>query len=245
MEIECGTLGCPPYSQDREISCAVCSLPRNVRGSIYTRWGRRGCPTHSQLIYQGQAAGSHHSSTGSGANPLCLYSTPSYGDHDGKNQNGGRLYGLQYSTRSDGLPTLYGVHGGRVPCAVCYAPDVSVTAVVPAQTMCPPLWLPLYSGFLFAAHFSSKKLNWICVDDKPETFPGSTSSQSYIYPTELECGSINCERREGGYVQDKEASCTTCAPNNPRKSAVYTIWGRESCPSNSRTRQVSFPIISY
>ena len=240
MEAECGTLPCPPYVQDRELTCVVCSLPRNRSGSVYVRWGRKQCPRHAEMIYTGRVAGPAYSSSGSGANLLCLTMNPRFGDHDDKDHSGARIYGVNYATSGYGLPTLTQLHGRAVPCTVCYLNHKSSPVMVPASYMCPQHWRVEYVGYLFAAHYTHKKINWICIDQQAESLSGSTSSQSRIYPTEVECGSISCSRSPTGYVQDKEIACVVCRPDNDRATAVYTQWGRNQCSSSTpTTRQVT------
>ena len=47
-------------------------------GVVYTRWGRKSCPTGAQLLYEGIAGGSEHSESGGGANYVCLPKIPQY-----------------------------------------------------------------------------------------------------------------------------------------------------------------------
>ena len=242
MEIECGTLPCPPYRQDRELTCAVCSLPQNRFGSVYVRWGRKQCPNQAEMIYTGQMAGPSHSSSGSGANPLCLVANPVFGDHNDKDQNGARIYGIQYATSGYGLPLFSSLNSKSVPCTVCFLNHKSSPIMIPASHTCPDYWALEYAGYLFAAHYSHKKTNWICIDQHAESLSSSTSSQSYLYPTEVECGSISCSRTYGGYIQDKEMTCAVCRPNNDRFSTVYTHWGKNQCKSS--TRQVYNTVVN-
>lgn len=230
---------CPPYLQDRELACVVCSLPRNRSGSVYVRWGRKQCPSHAEMIYTGRVAGPSYSSTGSGANPLCLVTNPMFGDHNDKDHNGARIYGAQYATSGYGLPSLNYLSGRAIPCTLCYLNHKSSPVMIPASLVCPHHWTLEYSGYLFAAHYSHKKTNWICIDQQAESLSGSTSSQLYMYPTEVECGSISCSHSPTGYIQDNEMACAVCRPNNDRSTAVYTRWGRNQCSSSTlTTRQV-------
>ena len=47
-------------------------------GVVYTRWGRKSCPTGAQLLYEGIAGGGHYTHSGGGANYVCLPKVPQY-----------------------------------------------------------------------------------------------------------------------------------------------------------------------
>ena len=47
-------------------------------GVVYTRWGRKSCPTGTQLLYEGITGGSHYGHSGGGANYVCLPKVPQY-----------------------------------------------------------------------------------------------------------------------------------------------------------------------
>uniref|UniRef100_A0A1X7SUL1 Uncharacterized protein n=1 Tax=Amphimedon queenslandica TaxID=400682 RepID=A0A1X7SUL1_AMPQE len=47
-------------------------------GVVYTRWGRKSCPTGAELLYEGITGGSHYTHTGGGANYVCLPKVPQY-----------------------------------------------------------------------------------------------------------------------------------------------------------------------
>ena len=47
-------------------------------GATYIRWGKSSCPTSSEEVYSGIAAGSHYSHSGGGTNYLCMPKVPEY-----------------------------------------------------------------------------------------------------------------------------------------------------------------------
>ena len=47
-------------------------------GVVYTRWGRKSCPTEAELLYEGITGGEGYGHTGGGANCVCLPKVPQY-----------------------------------------------------------------------------------------------------------------------------------------------------------------------
>ena len=245
-EYFCGNLPCPlTYVQYREATCVVCS-PENKTGGSYVQWGRTMCTSNDtygdvETVYSGQSAGAHYGESGSGANPLCLVQGKQirYGDYNDQSNSGSRLYGAQYETSGYGIASsaMLSVHQHLIPCSVCFTPDRDSHVLISGQDGCPGDangdWRLEYAGFLFAAYYGSYKSNWVCVDREPESLGFPRSSQARWYPTEIECGSIQCQRRTGGYFQDRELTCAVCSPRTKRQGAVFTRWGRRSCPTNS------------
>ena len=235
-ETECGNIPCPPYRQEREVVCSVCSSPvANLTGSVYTRWGRTSCPSGAQLLYQGYAARGHLSHSGSGANNLCLIDQPTFRSYSDSDQNGALLYGIAYES-SGVSPDFNNVYHRTAPCAVCYSPS-DATLLYPARSDCPADWKIEYTGYLMAEYYSSYKGNWVCVDEKPESRSGQAHTAARWYMTEIECGSIWCRGQEGRYIQDRELTCSVCIPDYPNTtyggdSNTYVRWGRDHCPSS-------------
>lgn len=236
VEGRCGNLPCPPFVQDRELSCVVCSLPDNVTGSSYIHWGRRDCPRDSEVVYSGRSVGSAVGTTGGGANPLCVMHTPLYGQHSDIQNTGSSVVGAIYGTSGYGIRQLNRVHGKQIPCAVCLATNRSVTFNYPGRTDCPPNFELAYGGYLFAAHYSHQKSNWICIDQEAEGLSGtSSSSQAMWYPTEIHCSGMRCGSDEGSYVADRELACAVCVSDSTRISSSYVEWGRKSCSQSALT----------
>lgn len=242
-EGECGSLRCPPYVGDREITCAVCSRPSEWHGgTAYTRWGSKQCPNGCIALYSGQAAGSHYSHTGSGANPLCLTLSPLYADHNDGDQSSAKIYGARFVVSGSIVPAYSSVNGYAMPCTVCYRPQRQSNVLVVGQDRCPNSWSLEYSGYILAAYYSHQKSNWICSDALPESLAYYSSSQADWYSTEVECGSLQCKTERRGYFQNREVTCSVCSPSNDRQSSVYVRWGRNTCPSSATTVVV---ILSY
>ena len=233
-EGECGSLQCPPYVNDREITCAVCSRPDEwYGGTVYTRWGFKQCPDGCTALYSGQAAGSHQSYSGSGANPLCLTLTPVYADHNDGDQSSAKIYGARFLVSGSILPTYSSVYSSTIPCTVCYRPQRQSNVIVVGQDRCPASWSLEYSGYLLGAHYSHQKSNWICSDATPGYLFYSSSSHADWYSTEVECGSLHCKTERKGYFQNREVTCSVCSPSNDRQSSVYVRWGRSTCPESA------------
>ena len=182
-------------------------------GVVYTRWGRTTCPSTSgtQLLYAGRAAGSWFSQSGGGANYLCLpgqpqYSTYTAGSHDGR----AYLYGAEYQTAgsADNGP-FSSVHNHNVPCAVCYTPTRGTVVMIPARLTCPSSWTREYHGYLMANRHSYHRTLYECVDQSPQSVPGSLSDTNgaLFYHTEVRCHhGVPCPP----YNAQKEVTCVVC-----------------------------------
>ena len=240
-EIECGGLPCPPYTADRELSCVVCSPPSNISGSFYIRWGRTSCPNDTELVYSGHAAASKHDEAGNGANNLCLHGNPSYLEHYDANHDSARIYGIHYYTSGYGVTSLWPLHTFNAPCAVCLIPRKDANIMVPGSNLCPMNWNVEYKGYLMSNVHNSKKLNFVCVDEQPESLGVSSSSQGRWYPTQTMCGRISCQAGEtGSYYNYWELACAVCSPDISRRSSVFTHWGSNSCPNETTTVYTGF-----
>ena len=140
------------------------------------------------------------------------------------------------------------VTGKRIPCSVCMISNKGSHMMVPGENFCPPDWKLEYWGYLMASHYTHHKSNWVCVDSQPEALEVSTSgsNQVYWYPTEIECGAIPCSRtKPNAYVQDREVTCSVCSPATLRRTAVYTRYGRNDCPTGSLLVRNGFVSGSY
>uniref|UniRef100_A0A1X7SRH2 Uncharacterized protein n=1 Tax=Amphimedon queenslandica TaxID=400682 RepID=A0A1X7SRH2_AMPQE len=82
-------------------------------GVVYTRWGRKSCPTGAQLLYEGIAGGSHYAESGGGANYVCLPKVPQY-----MSTNVPFAYSYMYGSEYDYVNNIFpGKHDHNVPCA--------------------------------------------------------------------------------------------------------------------------------
>lgn len=68
--------GVAGYVTYRTLDCAVCRSA--AHGSIFTRWGKKTCPSGTNTIYSHVMAGPHYTQTGGGANQLCMAPVPTY-----------------------------------------------------------------------------------------------------------------------------------------------------------------------
>ena len=233
VEVKCGNLPCPPFVDDRELACVVCSLKSTVPGSAYVRWGSEACPssTSSRLVYEGYAVGSSSTSTGGGANPLCLVRQPDWGQHSDIAHSQSTIVGAIYGTSGTGLRRLYPLNNRLILCAVCLAENASSTFTLPGSRSCPESYKIEYAGFLFAAYYSHKKSNWVCVegDEARGAATGQNRKQAVWFPTEVECGGMKCTYDDGDYVKNREVSCSVCSSQSTRMSSTYAAWGRTSC----------------
>ena len=178
---------------------------------VYTRWGRTTCPntTGTQLLYAGRAAGSWYSEKGGGANYLCLPEQPQYSTFTAGTQSGrAYLYGAEYQTTGSDNGPLHSFHDHNVPCAVCYTSTRGTVVMIPAQLTCPSSWTREYYGYLMANHVQYHRSTFECVDQSPQSVPGSTADTNgaLFYHTEVKCNGIPCPP----YDTQKEVTCAVC-----------------------------------
>ena len=183
-------------------------------GVVYTRWGRTTCPntTGMQLLYAGRAAGSHYTQKGGGANYLCLPEQPQYSTYTAGTQTGrAYLYGAEYETGGnfqDRIGPLSSVGEHNVPCAVCYASTRETVVMIPAQYTCPSSWTREYYGYLMAEHHGTSRTMYECVDQSPQSIPGSIANTNgaLFWHVEVKCNGIPCPP----YDTQKELTCVVC-----------------------------------
>ncbi|XP_003390793.2 PREDICTED: short-chain collagen C4-like, partial [Amphimedon queenslandica] len=174
-------------------------------GVVYTRWGRKSCPTGAELLYEGITGSNYDGHSGGGANYVCLPKVPQYMstyEPSGFSQ----IYGTEYDN-------VNGVFSGKdnhnAPCAVCYTSTKSVKLMIPARTSCPSSWTIEYKGYLMAECFN-KKTNAIyeCVDENPESIDGSGANNNgaqlcFALST---CYSLPCPP----YLNNRPITCVMC-----------------------------------
>jgi hypothetical protein len=194
----------------KNLSDRVTALEAGKAATNYVRWGRTVCPSGANLVYSGWAAGAHYTHTGSGANTLCLATTPEWLSYDDGNQNGALIYGLEFETRAYGVAPLQGLQDLEGTCAVCEVPRQQ-QIMIPGKVSCPTGWTLEYNGYIMATHYTQPgKSEFVCVDAAPELAGNSANQDGDLwYPTEIECGSLACAA--GGYVQDRELACAVCS----------------------------------
>ena len=177
-------------------------------GNTYIRWGRTVCPSVSgtSMVYSGWAAGSHFSHGGSGANYICLTTTPQYLNFSSATDSPGLVYGAEYEAVTN--QPNFGVNDQEVPCAVCHATQRSVL-MIPGQYTCPTGWTREYNGYLVTTYFGYPRTTYECMDADPEAIPGGSSNQdgALFYHVEARCGSLSCPP----YDNTKELTCAVCS----------------------------------
>ena len=236
VEGRCGNLPCPPFSENRELACVVCSLPNNMTGSSYIHWGRSDCPSSSKQIYTGYSVGAAILTTGGGANPLCVVQSPVYGQHSGIQNTGSSVVGAIYGTSGYGIRQLAKLHGQTIPCTLCLAVNRSIAFYYPGQSNCPSRFELAYSGYMFAALYSQQKSNWLCISQQAKGISGKSNfKQAVWYPTEIHCSGMTCGSSEGSYIGNRELTCAVCVSDSARISSMYVDWGRKTCTESDET----------
>ncbi|KAJ8314242.1 hypothetical protein KUTeg_008803 [Tegillarca granosa] len=123
VKAECGSLECPPYQNDKEVLCVVCT-----QGAMYIRWGRTECPNATELVYSGYAGGNHYTQSGGAAEYVCLPPDPEFGVQQ-KGDAYGYVYGAEYQTNNFGP-----AQDQDVPCAVCRSLTGMSVVMIPAKS---------------------------------------------------------------------------------------------------------------
>ena len=175
-------------------------------GVVYTRWGRKSCPTNTgaELLYEGIAGGSHYRHSGGGANYVCLPKVPQY-----SSIHVPPYYFYMYGAEYESVNGIFsGKHDHNVPCAVCYTSTKEVKLMIPACTSCPSSWTVEYKGYLMTERHNHARNVYECVDESPESIAGSHSNvdgaQFYFIGTT--CTGLPCPP----YVANRAITCVVC-----------------------------------
>nr|XP_011449403.2 uncharacterized protein LOC105343662 isoform X2 [Crassostrea gigas] len=175
----------------------------NKSSVVYTRWGKRSCPTNAEVVLSGFTGGSRYDHVGAAVDPLCLPRDPEWGVYrDGINGNKAYVFGAEYETNTSPgkLPTL---HQHDIPCAVCLLRNRSVVKMFPARKTCYKGWKLEYHGYLMAGYYNHPAATmYTCVDGDPDTLHGGHANKNgkLFYSVEARCGSLKCPP----YVQGRE-----------------------------------------
>ncbi|KAI8480743.1 hypothetical protein Bbelb_415360 [Branchiostoma belcheri] len=180
--------------------------------TTYVRWGRKTCPQHAELVYEGVIGGSYYGHSGGGANYLCMPYQPTYDSPAAGSQGSrGLIYGSQYFT-TDFEPYNH-LYNHDPPCAVCRVPSRSTTYTVPARNACPSGWHIEYTGYMMTSSYSGQQRSrFICMDENADYVFWTSYNQgtaAMLYPVEVRCvngGSIPCSP----YVSGDELTCAVC-----------------------------------
>ena len=176
-----------------------------IGGVVYTRWGRKSCPTGAELLYEGITGGSDRNHPGGGANYVCLPKVPQYLSTNVPPYST-YMYGTEYNSVNN---IFSGKNGHNVPCAVCYTSTKSVKLMIPARTSCPSSWTIEYKGYLMAErHNHASNKVYECVDGNPESIDGSSghTDGALIYFVRTTCTGLPCPP----YVSNRVITCVVC-----------------------------------
>ena len=173
-------------------------------GVVYTRWGRKSCPTGAELLYEGITGGEWYDNKGGGANYVCLPKVPQYLNTTVPLYSA-YMSGTEYET---GNRIFSEKQDHNAPCAVCYTSTKSVKLMIPARTSCPSSWTIEYKGYLMTADYSHKNNKvYECVDENPESIDGSDADTNgaLFYFTRSTTG-LPCPP----YVENYAITCVVC-----------------------------------
>uniref|UniRef100_A0A1X7V5F8 Short-chain collagen C4-like n=1 Tax=Amphimedon queenslandica TaxID=400682 RepID=A0A1X7V5F8_AMPQE len=174
-------------------------------GVVYTRWGRKSCPTGAELLYEGITGGEWYDHTGGAANYVCLPKVPQYMSTTVP-QYSAYMYGTEYQ---DSNNIFSGKYNHNVPCAVCYTSTKSVKLMIPARTTCPSSWTTEYKGYLMTErHIHKNNKAYECVDENPESIDGSEgdTNGALFHFTRSTCNGLPCPP----YVNNRAITCVVC-----------------------------------
>ena len=174
-------------------------------GVVYTRWGRKSCPTGAELLYDGITGGEWYGHTGGGANYVCLPKVPQYMSTNVPTHSS-YMYGTEYQVDNN---IISGKNDHNAPCAVCYTSTKSVKLMIPARTSCPSSWTTEYKGYLMTErHVHKHNKVYECVDENPESIDGSEASidGALFYFTRSTCHGLPCPP----YVNNRPITCVVC-----------------------------------
>jgi len=180
---------------------------QELSGVNYVRWGRTNCSGDAQVVYSGFIASGYYTHKGGGGEYICLPNKPKYGKYTSGFDRGGRIYGTEYE---DSFPFNRNVQEHDAPCVVCYVRSRGTQLMMPARDDCPRGWTEEYHGYLMTEHHGhTMSRNFICVDQEPESVPGSHSNHNgaLLYLVEPDCGHLsNCPPYHSG----RELTCAVC-----------------------------------
>ncbi|XP_062612027.1 uncharacterized protein LOC134273737 isoform X2 [Saccostrea cucullata] len=103
------------------------------RDIMYTRWGKKRCPSNAKLVYSGFVGGSYSTHKGAAVDPLCLPRDPEWGIYrDGSEGVKAYVYGAEYETETF-TSHFTSLHNHDVPCAVCLVQNRSTVQMFPGE----------------------------------------------------------------------------------------------------------------
>nr|XP_022292474.1 short-chain collagen C4-like [Crassostrea virginica] len=181
-----------------------------ISSAVYTRWGKKTCPSGAVLVHSGFAGGSWYTHPGAAVDPLCLPRDPEWGIYkDGTDGSKAYVYGAEYEITM-GNDHLSSVDEHDIPCAVCLIRNRSVAKMFAGRKTCYKGWKLEYDGYLMAGyHGHTAGTMYSCVDSQLDTLHGGHTSQNgkLFYQVEARCGSLKCPP----YVEGRELVCAVCS----------------------------------
>ncbi|PVD19667.1 hypothetical protein C0Q70_20157 [Pomacea canaliculata] len=188
------------------LSILVCAslLPAwTAAGTVYTRWGSKGCGSTAATVYSGYVGGSVYTAPGSGGNYLCLPPNP-VPTNVTRPAYVSSLYGTEYEVsnrKENNFDAL---------CAVCFVSTRSANIMVPGTNKCPTGWSSEYTGLLMSGYDGhAGSTEFICVDSIMEGRNNSSANQNgrLLYLVAGICGSLPCPP----YVNNNILQCVVCS----------------------------------
>nr|XP_011423386.2 short-chain collagen C4 [Crassostrea gigas] len=177
---------------------------------VYTRWGKKTCPSDAEIVLSGFTGGSYYGHKGAAVDPLCLPRDPEWGLYtDGTDGEKAYVFGAEYETATS-PGNLRSLYQHDVPCAVCLLRNRSVVKMFPARKSCYRGWKLEYRGNLMAGYYDHPAGSiYTCVDEHPDTlYGGHTNKNGYhFHSIEARCGSLKCPP----YVEGREIVCVVCS----------------------------------
>ena len=175
-------------------------------GVVYTRWGKRTCPSTARLVYFGVAAGAHYTHPGTAANYICLPHNPEYYNYGSRGKYPAYVYGAEYETWGSPLNRL---NNHNVPCAVCEARKQTML-MIPAKINCPSRWTREYNGWLMASYYGHKSPKmFVCMDKNPDMQRGEAGNHDgalFFHAQTGTCHGLDCPP----YIVHKDLACVVC-----------------------------------
>ena len=181
-------------------------------GAIYTRWGRRSCPTvnGTEPVYAGRAGGTQYNTQGGGYNILCLPEDPNYISDTTGASGSTTVWGAEYEYQFQPQAPHSSLQDHNVPCAVCYVSTRTSVLMIPAMVQCPLSWTREYYGYLTGALDGHYRTSFECIDNNPEPILSSDSDDDNVarlYYADAVCDQgLACPP----YQSRRILSCTVC-----------------------------------
>ncbi|XP_063412559.1 uncharacterized protein LOC134695270 [Mytilus trossulus] len=175
-------------------------------GSVYTRWGRKDCPSNgTELVYTGVTGGGYYDHTGSAVNYVRLPHDPDFiqGDTSGGYAT---IYGSEYQENKFG----HNLVDNDVPCSVCRAITKSSVVMIPGKMICYCAWNREFYGRLAAGFDDAKAASeYVCVDHQAQYIEGGGANHDgkLFQTVGAKCGSLPCPP----YYDMAPMSCVFCS----------------------------------